>query len=113
MTEISIHAIDVTRAAAAAGMRVVLSRVTNPAATIVETTLDESGACAVKVAAPSAAVYQIEFHIADFYRDNGFDLPDPPFLDIAPFRFGIADDVDHYHLPLKFTPWGFSLFRGG
>jgi 5-hydroxyisourate hydrolase len=30
-----------------------------------------------------------------------------------PFRFGIADPAQHYHLPLKVTPWGFSLFRGG
>ena len=27
--------------------------------------------------------------------------------------FGIADLAQHYHLPFKMTPWGFSLFRGG
>jgi 5-hydroxyisourate hydrolase len=30
----------------------------------------------------------------------------------VPFRFTIADAAQHYHLPFKFTPWGFSLFRG-
>jgi len=29
----------------------------------------------------------------------------------APRR--IADLGQHYHLPLKMTPWGFALFRGG
>jgi 5-hydroxyisourate hydrolase-like protein (transthyretin family) len=42
----------------------------------------------------------------------GHDMADPPFLDVVPFRFGIADASEHYHLPLKLTPWGFSLFRG-
>ena len=31
---------------------------------------------------------------------------------MAVFRFGIADPAVEYHLPLKFTLWGFSLFRG-
>lgn len=26
---------------------------------------------------------------------------------------GIADIAQHYHLPLKTTPWGFSMYRGG
>jgi len=29
------------------------------------------------------------------------------------FRFGIDRVEEHFHLPFKFTPWGFSLFRGG
>ena len=29
------------------------------------------------------------------------------------FRFGVAAVEQHYHLPLKFTPWGFSLHCGG
>ena len=40
-------------------------------------------------------------------------IPAPAFLEVVPFRFGIADPLQHYHLPLKLTPWGFSLFRGG
>ena len=35
------------------------------------------------------------------------------FQEVVPFRFGIDDPAQHYHLPLKFTPWGFTLFRGG
>ena len=29
------------------------------------------------------------------------------------FRFGIDDPEQHYHLPFKVTPWGYSCFRGG
>ena len=40
-------------------------------------------------------------------------LPYVPFLDVVSYRFGIADPEQHYHLPMKVTPWGFSCFRGG
>ncbi len=43
---------------------------------------------------------------------EGLDIPDPASLDQALFRFGIATVEQHYHLPQKFTPWGFSFFRG-
>ena len=40
-------------------------------------------------------------------------LPAVPFLDVVTYAFGIADPAQHYHLPFKLTPWGYSLFRGG
>jgi 5-hydroxyisourate hydrolase len=40
-------------------------------------------------------------------------LPEPAFLESVLFEFGLADPAQHYHLPLKMTPWGYSLFRGG
>jgi 5-hydroxyisourate hydrolase len=61
----------------------------------------------------AAGMYEAVFHVADWYRAQGVELPAPAFLDAVPFRFGIADPAQHYHLPLKVTPWGFSLFRGG
>lgn len=41
------------------------------------------------------------------------DLPEPAFLDLLVYRFGIADTGQHYHLPFKLTAWGVSCFRGG
>jgi 5-hydroxyisourate hydrolase len=29
------------------------------------------------------------------------------------YQFGIDDPQQHYHLPFKCTPWGYSCFRGG
>jgi 5-hydroxyisourate hydrolase len=40
-------------------------------------------------------------------------LPPTPFLDVVTYRFGISDPEQHYHLPFKCTPWGYSCFRGG
>ena len=61
-----------------------------------------------------AGNYEAVFHVSAYYRHQfGIALPDVPFLDVVHYRFGIADPQQHYHLPFKCTPWGYSCFRGG
>ena len=57
--------------------------------------------------------YYAIFEAAEYFQTTGVSLPDPPFLDSFIYRFGIADPDQHYHLPMKLTPWGYSCFRGG
>jgi 5-hydroxyisourate hydrolase len=40
-------------------------------------------------------------------------LPPHPFLHVVSYDFGIDQPEQHYHLPFKCTPWGYSCFRGG
>ena len=61
----------------------------------------------------AAGSYEVVFHAAAFFASAGVPQSDPPFLDVVPFRFQIADTEQHYHLPMKMTPWGFSIYRGG
>lgn len=56
--------------------------------------------------------YRIEFDVADYYRAQDVDLPEPPFLDRVDIRFGIADSASHYHVPLLLSPYGYSTYRG-
>ncbi|PCI48424.1 MAG: hydroxyisourate hydrolase [Alphaproteobacteria bacterium] len=56
--------------------------------------------------------YRLEFDVADYYRAQGLDLPEPPFLDIVDIRFGISDADSHYHVPLLVSPYGYSTYRG-
>jgi 5-hydroxyisourate hydrolase len=60
-----------------------------------------------------AGCYAARFEIGAFYRNAGVAISEPPFLGSVLFEFGLADPAQHYHLPLKMTPWGYSLFRGG
>ena len=62
---------------------------------------------------PDIGTYEAIFHIGEWFRARGVPIPMPAFLEVVPFRFGVSDLAQHYHLPLKMTPWGFSLFRGG
>lgn len=56
--------------------------------------------------------YELRFHAGDYLRARGIQLPDPPFLDVIPIRFGIADAGGHYHVPLLLSPYGYSTYRG-
>lgn len=56
--------------------------------------------------------YELVFHIGDHFRAHGLELPEQPFLDVVPIRFGISDPEGHYHVPLVATPWSYSTYRG-
>ena len=56
--------------------------------------------------------YELRFAIGNHFRSRGIDSGDPPFLDIVPLRFSIAEPEGHYHVPLRCTPWSYSTYRG-
>lgn len=56
--------------------------------------------------------YELVFHIGDYFRKKEIKLPDPPFLDKIPVRFGISNPESHYHVPLLVSPWGYQVYRG-
>lgn len=60
----------------------------------------------------AAGTYEFRFRAGDYLRAHGVDLPDPPFLDVIPIRFGIADPQSHYHVPLLISPYGYATYRG-
>ena len=109
MAGISIHVYDVSRGVPASGLRV---EVRSPEGKVlVDQQIAATGT--LECATPLTGTYEAIFHVGDWYRAQGVAVPKPAFLEAVPYRFGIADLAQHYHLPLKMTPWGFSLFRGG
>jgi 2-oxo-4-hydroxy-4-carboxy-5-ureidoimidazoline decarboxylase len=56
--------------------------------------------------------YELRFAVGNHFRSRGIDVGDPPFLDIVPLRFSIAEPEGHYHVPLLCTPWSYSTYRG-
>jgi 2-oxo-4-hydroxy-4-carboxy-5-ureidoimidazoline decarboxylase len=56
--------------------------------------------------------YELRFAVGNHFRSRGIDSGDPPFLDIVPLRFSIAEPEGHYHIPLLCTPWSYSTYRG-
>src|SRR5205085_10912990 len=62
-------------------------------------------------AAFQKGTYEIVFHVGDYFRAAGVALPEPPFLDVVPLRFGVAEDT-HYHVPLLVSPFAYSTYRG-
>ena len=56
--------------------------------------------------------YELRFAVGDHFRSRGIEQGDPPFLDIVPLRFSVAEPEGHYHVPLLCTPWSYSTYRG-
>ena len=112
MPGISIHVVDVSRGVVAAGMRVELLR---DGELIVAGNISPKGLLEEKELNEKflPASYEAKFHVGAWYRAQGAALPVVPFLDVVSYRFGISDPAQHYHLPFKCTPWGYSCFRGG
>ena len=59
-----------------------------------------------------AGAYELVFEVGAYFRAAGIELIDPPFLDVVPIRFGLADGTAHYHVPLLISPYGYSTYRG-
>ena len=111
MPGLSLHVVDVARGTPAHGMKVEIFR---DGACIARGELDDEGTLNDPVTAATlrAGTYEIHFHAGAWFAGAPLNLSDPPFLDVVLFRFNIADPEQHYHLPMKITPWGFSLYRG-
>lgn len=56
--------------------------------------------------------FQLRFHVGDYFRGLGMTPADPPFIDVVPVHFGIADTDGHYHVPLLCSPFAYSTYRG-
>ena len=111
---ISIHAVDVAAGRPANGLRVEIWRLAPDRLVLVDGRLGADGALHDAVTAGAdivAGEYEVLFHLDEFFRSSG--RTEPCFMTVVPFRFTIHRVEEHFHLPLKFTPWGFSLFRGG
>jgi 5-hydroxyisourate hydrolase len=114
MGRITTHVLDTAAGRPAAGLKVVLTRLDGKAAVVVETTTNADGRCDKPLldgADFASGSYEIMFHVGDYFRRSDVKLPDPPFLDLVPIRFGVTEDA-HYHVPLLVSPYAYSTYRG-
>jgi len=116
MGRLTTHVLDTAEGIPAAGMRVDFSvleqnawRLLKTAHTNADGRLDEP---LLSGEAMRAGEYKLDFHVADYFRNRGKPLAQPPFLDRVPLRFGVADTGAHYHVPLLASPWSYSTYRG-
>ncbi len=56
--------------------------------------------------------YELRFGIGDYFARMKSEPADPPFLDVVPVRFSVAEAEGHYHVPLLATPWCYTTYRG-
>ncbi len=114
MGRITTHVLDTAAGRPAAGLKVILTRIDGGTRVVAEAVTNADGRCDRPLVDGSAFVtgqYEITFRVGDYFRAQGVALPEPPFLDVVPVRFGVAED-GHYHVPLLVSPYGYSTYRG-
>jgi len=109
MTTLSTHVLDTAQGRPAAGMAITLA---NAAGEVVFRGVTNADGRCPELAAPGPGAYRLDFAVADYFRAQGVDLPDPPFLDVVSIAFGMAHDGGHYHVPLLVAPYAYSTYRG-
>ncbi len=117
MAGLTTHVLDVTRGGPARGVRVELYEVggDDSRTLVIATTTNADGRTNKPlIGAADARVgrFELVFHAGDYFRGQGAKLADPPFLDVVPIRFAVADPDAHYHVPLIVSPWSYSTYRG-
>ncbi len=56
--------------------------------------------------------YMRGFHAGVYFAATGAHVSAPPFLDIVPIRFAVAEAEEHYHVPLLVSLGNYSTYRG-
>ena len=113
MGRLSTHVLDTASGRPAAGVPVRLTRV-GDGAVVAETVTNRDGRTDVPLlsGALEPGAYDLTFAVAAYFRARGAILTDPPFLDLVPIRFAIAEPDGHYHVPLLVSPWSYATYRG-
>jgi len=116
MGRLTTHVLDTSRGMPAAGLTVELYRLDGGGRSLVKTLVTNKDGRAdaplLEGAALTRGQFELVFAAADYFRAAGVALTDPPFLDVVPVRFSIADPAQHYHVPLLVSPYGYTTYRG-
>jgi 5-hydroxyisourate hydrolase len=116
MGRLTTHVLDTSLGRPASGLMLVLERLDlDGRMPVVEAITNADGRLDAPLLEGDSfrkGTYEISFMAGAYLRGTGIALPEPPFLDIIPIRFGIADTTAHYHVPLLLSPYGYSTYRG-
>lgn len=116
--KLSTHVLDTARGCPAAGVRLTLWRLedASPGTLLADTQTNADGRTDTPLLAGDgfrAGRYELRFHVGDYFARTGLPaVADPPFLDVIPIRFAVADAGAGYHVPLLVSPWAYSTYRG-
>ena len=117
--KLSTHVLDTARGRPAAGVKLELWRTdvgkATPGVLLTTAETNADGRTDAPLLAGEAfrvGTYELR-HVGDYFaRTGGLPTADPPFLDVVPVRFHVADPDAGYHVPLLVSPWAYSTYRG-
>jgi 2-oxo-4-hydroxy-4-carboxy-5-ureidoimidazoline decarboxylase len=112
---LSTHVLDLVTGRPAAGVPITLHEIGASGRRLLrEAVTNADGRTDVPLIADEplrVGTYELSFHVAGYFQRSG-GAGDPPYLDVVPDRFAIAEPEGHYHVPLLVTPWSYTTYRG-
>ena len=116
MAGLTTHILDLASGFPASDVRIDVCRIEHGLASCLKSvTTNSDGRCDEDLIAEkemTPGLYELVFHIGEYFDRRGLDLPQPKFIDQVPIRFGVAETDKHYHVPLLVSPFGYSTYRG-
>jgi 5-hydroxyisourate hydrolase len=115
MGRLTTHVLDTARGVPAGGVALELYRLQPGRELLAEAVTNTDGRLDAPILDENTfarGIYELVFQAGNYFRAAGVELPEPPFVDQVVLRFGIADDAQHYHVPLLVSPWSYSTYRG-
>ncbi len=113
---LSTHVLDTARGRPAAGVRIDLARIDGSQRVELKTVYTNADGRTDQPLLDAHEMdvgrYELTFHVGDYFRAAGVELPSPAFLDTVPLCFAVADPQAGYHVPLLVSPWSYSTYRG-
>ena len=115
MAGLTTHVLDTARGRPASGVRIELARLREGGREVLKSvSTNEDGRTDAPILGEGElerGAYELLFDVGEYFA--GVEgLADPPFLGLVPIRFGVADPLAHYHVPLLASPWSYSTYRG-
>lgn len=116
MGKLTTHVLDTALGRPGAGIVIELYRcATGARSALVRCLSNADGRCDSPLLSGvdfAIGVYELDFHIGDYFAAQGLAIAEPRFLDVLTLRFGISDVDASYHVPLLVSPFGYSTYRG-
>ena len=116
VAHLTTHVLDTSRGVPAEGVTIdvhlVIDGGRRPVARVTTNADGRTAAPLVAGDRIDVGIYELTFHVAEYFRRAGVALTTPPFLGEIVIRVGIADAHGRYHVPLLVSPYGYSTYRG-
>jgi len=112
MTKLTTHALDTYSGKPAKGMKVDVYFISDKREKIKSIALNNDGRPDDPLIDEiKKGDYELIFHVGVYFKEV-IKLKDSNFLNEVSIKFGVSNPTEKYHVPLLFSPWSYSTYRG-
>ena len=115
MAGLTTHVLDTSKGRPAVNLKIELYKIINEQKKLIDTFITNNDG---RINEPLISAenleeitYELLFYAGDYLKKQNNNLKNI-FLDQIPIRFSVNSRVEHYHVPLLLSPFGYSTYRG-